>query len=517
MTRFYGRGQLLRQIGELHTKSVPDHVSIVGPRSIGKSMLLKAVAEQHLAGSTVFAATGLVDLRHDPPTTVDGVLARIAVTIRDALTASSRFAELARFVQPSDSATEINEQLGLAIGEIASAGARLLLILDGCDPILQNSTIPRNLWDNLRALAQSKGLRLMTGTRAPLHELCYNPDARTSDFFRIFYDQPLAVGPFDEEDWADAFARSGVDLDASAQKELRNWTGGHPDLVDLMLERLRDTKKVVSKTEVDAVAEGVLDGSARLESIWSDCSDETRGDILLLSKDDVSAGELPEPRAKYLLTRGIAVRSGTKLRLCNRLIERKAASRKNDVSGIRQLFGDRDGFNANISKLLELRAAIVSGADHEMTRIVQRSIRHLPDDPSACLSGARDLLDRALDLVWACEAPDGVVPRQWLESWKFQQTQEATKAVDRFSRERELPSERGFQCELLRLATGRQRVKPVTLKTSKAAYVLIEHVKQLGDLKNHSKAPATQMLAAAFCMTAIELCETLARELGPAA
>ena len=97
-------------------------------------------------------------------------------------------------------------------------------MLDGCDPVLQNSQIPRNLWDNLRALAQSKALRLMTGTRAPLTELCYNPDAVTSDFFRIFYDQPLSVGPLDDDDWRMCSPARRFTLTA-AQKELRNWAG----------------------------------------------------------------------------------------------------------------------------------------------------------------------------------------------------------------------------------------------------------------------------------------------------
>src|SRR5439155_17670907 len=98
------------------------------------------------------------------------------------------------------------------------------------DPVLQNSAIPRNLWDNLRTLGQIKSLRFMTGSRDQLHRLCYNPEARTSDFFRIFYDEPLLVGPFDDADWKDLYATCRLTLDGSGEKELVNWTGGHPDL-----------------------------------------------------------------------------------------------------------------------------------------------------------------------------------------------------------------------------------------------------------------------------------------------
>jgi hypothetical protein len=48
---------------------------------------------------------------------------------------------------------------------------------------------------------------------------------------------------------------------------------------------------------------------------------------------------------------------------------------------------------------------------------------------------------------------------------------------------------------------------------SKATYVALEHMNQAGDLKNHSNVDPTVTMAAAFCMTAIALCELLAKEL----
>ena len=60
--------------------------------------------------------------------------------------------------------------------------------------------------------------------REPLSEairsgrLCYNPEARVSDFFRIFYDEPVIVGPFDDRDWKDLYAGCGIKLDGSAER-----------------------------------------------------------------------------------------------------------------------------------------------------------------------------------------------------------------------------------------------------------------------------------------------------------
>ena len=51
--------------------------------------------------------------------------------------------------------------------------------------------------------AKHASLRLVTGSRKRLRELCKTEDSRTSDFWEIFYDTPLMVGCLEEEDWED--------------------------------------------------------------------------------------------------------------------------------------------------------------------------------------------------------------------------------------------------------------------------------------------------------------------------
>jgi len=287
-------------------------------------------------------------------------------------------------------------------------------------------------------------------------------------------------------------------------------------MVELLLSRLRDlAKPSIAKADVDQVAEEILRrGSGKLEAIWNDCPEQVRDDILLLCRGDVSANEIPSDRATYLVGHGLATKAGGRVKLANRLIERKAGTHRADVSSLRQSFGTRDAFDLSIRTVLELRLGAVTGADTELVRLVQRCIRHLPDDPAATLSGARDVCDRALDLIWEAEAPRGVVPKAWLDAWKEMAVTTAQKAVERFTREREIRGDdRGGQVELLRLATGRQGMKAVTARVSKAAHVLVEYTKSLGDLRNHSRAAPSVMMGAAFCMSAIELCEVLGREL----
>jgi hypothetical protein len=45
--------------------------------------------------------------------------------------------------------------------------------------------LTRILWDQLRSLGQKASLRLVTGSRCPLRELCKTEESRTSDFWEI--------------------------------------------------------------------------------------------------------------------------------------------------------------------------------------------------------------------------------------------------------------------------------------------------------------------------------------------
>lgn len=520
MTNFFGRTALLERINELHQSS--QHISVVGPRSIGKTALLEAVVLRHAKGSDLFAAAGMVDFRHDPPGSTEAALRRVGIVLRTTLEESTNatLRDLAGYITHQSAVTEIYDQLKIAVDAISEASSKVLLVLDGCDPVLQDSAIPRNLWDNLRALAQPPGLRLMTGSRDHLHRLCYNPEARTSDFFRIFYEEPIIVGAFDQADWESLYADCGVALDSSARKELVNWTGGHPDLVDLVIGRVRELAidGTASKTHVDAAAESFLSPiTGRVDALWLDCPEESRDDVVRLSNGEIPSAEMPTDRKRYLVDRGIAVEAGRKVRLANRFVERIAGQRTRDVSGARSLFERPENFALNIRAVLEFRIAQIDCGDEELVKLLRRAVRHLPNEPDATLSSARDILDRALDLIWSAEAPGGRVPQKWIAHWQAIEVENNWKisAATEYVRDSSIPEERGRQCALLRLATGQHRIRAISAKVTKRTYVLVEHMNQIGDLKNHSRSEPTVTMATAFCMAAIELVESLGRELQP--
>jgi hypothetical protein len=169
----------------------------VGPSLYGKSVLLHHLAIKHRSGGSSYLTAAYTDLRHAPPATDEDFRQRFAAIVKDALAnASSALADL---IDLSDST--LHESLVLVFDELDNDNKCLLVVLDGFDHVLEGTGLTRNLWDQLSALAQRRSLRLVTGSRRPLRELCKTEESRTSDFWEIFYDAPISVGVFGDSDW----------------------------------------------------------------------------------------------------------------------------------------------------------------------------------------------------------------------------------------------------------------------------------------------------------------------------
>ena len=88
---------------------------------------------------------------------------------------------------------EIRERMQLTTQELHDKGDRVLLVMDGFDDVVANPGITREIWDNLRAVAARKRLRFVTGSRRPLRELCRDEDARTADFWEVFFENKIQI------------------------------------------------------------------------------------------------------------------------------------------------------------------------------------------------------------------------------------------------------------------------------------------------------------------------------------
>src|SRR5262249_25622408 len=153
-----------------------------------------------------------------------------------------------------------HDHLVLVLRMLESDRYRVLIALDGFDAVLTTASLTRNLWDNLRDLAQWPSLCLVTGSRRPLRARCVTEPSQTSDFWEIFDSNPLGVGAFDHADWDELLAplrdEAGT-IAASGRKEIENWTGGVPVLTAGLLGCLFDRtgpEQTIDKEVVDAAA-----------------------------------------------------------------------------------------------------------------------------------------------------------------------------------------------------------------------------------------------------------------------
>lgn len=503
--RMLGRERLFNRLCGHLTKESPDHVSVVGPRLFGKSVLLNHLAsdfpQDHYAASVYW------DLRFETPRTDADFRSRFAENLKGSLAPVEP--DLAEYIEPNDEA--VSDLLALVFEDLHSRRGRVLAILDGFDHLLGDFGITRNLWDELRTLAQIGSLCLVTGSRARLYDLCKDEESRTSNFWQIFHDPPFRVGRFEDEDWHGflaPFASRRIEVDGSAKKEMRNWTGGVPVLAAALAGRLiagRRGGEAISKADVDRVAGKMADEPLdSVRALWDDCPIELRSALTEFSTTgNARATEVPLRRKRELLFRGFAQETRGGLRSSCGLMAAYARRRKDQVAYLNRLFGDPDRFEDNVQAMLELRLeGIVGRADPNLAGFVRNAIRDLHPDPNGAVVWIRSIAETALDLIWEAEiGPDRSLP----DLWKF-----AGIVFD----EGRFPGNRGKQCGILRGITGTGQSHRVAEFVTKPTCLLVDHLHSVGNFGQHREGQSVSLpTAASFCLSAIELCERLSGEL----
>ena len=501
-----GREGLFNRLCDHLIRPTPNHVCVVGHRGFGKSVLLNHLASRFQDRGDHYITSMYRDLRHRTPRTDDEFRRVFAAGIKSALEEVQP--DLAEYFELEEDRP--GDVLRVVFDDMAARDFRLLAVLDGFDHVLAGSGITRNLWDDMRALCQKRSLRVVTGSRSRLRELCRTDESRTSDFWEIFYDTPLQVGFFTDDDWEgflDPVRAQGADLDGSAMSEIRNWTGGIPILAAAVAGRLfaraRDGVRF-SKPDVDRVAADVAEERRDLlAELWEDCPIEIQSELVNLAARDLPRSEVPGSLRWELELRGLARLSKSTLRSSCRLMARYAREKGGGVENLQRLFGDSERFDCNIRGLLELRVGQIHGGDRELVSYVERAIRDLRPDPVHSVVWARSIAERALDVIWNAELP---ADRSLPESWKH--------AGVKFDVTGRFPRNRGAQCQILRLITGRGDPAPVLRFVTKPTALLVEHVHSVGNFGQHREGAVVHPpAAAAFCLSAISLCECLARDL----
>src|SRR5262249_740425 len=135
------------------------------------------------------------------------------------------------------------------------------------------------------------------------------------------------------------------------------------------------------------------------------------------------------------------------------------------LSELKRYFGDFEPYRQHFPQILELRLAQLKGADAELKKLVLRAVQHL-DEPDEVILFARDIGDRAMEIIWRHELPDRLLPTEWIEAWKFSEVR-----IPDFRGK--LPKERGLQAFILRLGTGTRKTDPVCKSVTRSTAALV--------------------------------------------
>lgn len=503
-----GRANIVQKMLGALNKEIPDHLQVVGPRFAGKTVILHELAARLGQAGAPYSAILIWDLGHQTPATDELFMQRLARELSVALGASHPdYAEHLR-----SSKDNPYQDIAEVLNALKDEGTKLLAIMDGFDKPLSNGQLTRNLWDQLRELALSPSLRLVTASRRTLRDLIRHPDAQTSDFWNIFDPTPVRVGCFDENDLTAVFSSMPeLQLTTGAQTEFWNASNGFPVIVFGILNVVCETgiSGALSPEAMKAAYNSAFSSLRdKLDALWIDCPPSCQ-DLMrrVLDEGSVTRTGIAAADAETLIERGFVHLTGGKLQRPSRLLSKYLEDQPGEGNALVRLFGTSDLYQKNLKGVLERRLGQLDGIDPTLKRYLQRGTEDLPDHPDVFLSNVRGIVNQSFELVWKVEVPDKRIPSAWMDVWK--------RNGERRVEEWETTFPQGVhRVRLLNYMTGTDKSAPCAKYITKGTYVLMNSAHAFGDFGQHQEgAPIDSGTAYSVLHLCIELAAALTREL----
>lgn len=513
-----GREHIMQRLCNNLTKSTPSHISVVGPRFAGKSVLLKALDELMRGEGSPYCAVIFWDLGHQTPRSDEEFMKLLCQLIGEGIKAANNDYGGHLLSVDSGEYAEICE----VMDALHDDGHKILMLWDGFDKPLSGGALTRNLWDNLLELCRKPSFRLVTSTRKELHKLIRDEKSVTSDFWGVF-EGIVRVTTFDDSDVESILATlSELEFQSGARTELINWSAGFPPLfLEFLNQIITEAKSArIDNNFVNQLAPKATEKClAVLDALWDDCPAAAQDLYIHL----VDHGDQPfddagkKDERDCLIEKGFARKSGNKLAASCRMLQAYIQDARSDTGSMAHLFGSWDDYQANIRGLLERRLAHISRFDDRLYRYVELAVSLLPNDPELSLNNLTSIEERALDIVWQREfGNDRTIPPEIIAYWTSS-PRDCDKLVKRMMNEDSwaVPPDRGPQVGLLQLLTGSKIGFDAKSKTtSKDTYVLINAIHSYRNRNQHSDGQNMHLgVAVAAIMSCLELLACLEREM----
>lgn len=506
----YGRSKELTTLLRRLEKKTPDHLSLVGPRYIGKTTLARQIAKLFIDARVPFDACVYWNTRWiKDDISFRREFGRTAFDVIDAISPTAAKALVGYNGESFD-------LLQLAFEQLRDEKKLVLLVLDGFDDVLLSTEITPNNWDNMRLLGEMSSIRFLTCTRKRLVDLCARPESRQSQFFNLFA-QPVFLGPFGEEDVKELlvpFTERTVTFEPGVEKELYNSSGGIPIIASYMSKLLWESHvagTVVTRDQTLDAAKRVGEvGKDVLKVLWKDCEEDERADFGdLVSGRIVNAQDVPRDRRDSLSQRGFISVDGNTIKPRSRVVEQYVKDHDTNASGLRKIFSSREAFDSNIRAFLQLRLSTLKSADPKISTFIRLAIQEI-DQPDVVLNQIRAGVERALDMWLDLEFPGRKIPADWSNGWKNR---------DRDGNDPEhnppigsVPTRKGGQCYLLRLVADPRKAGKTRIRQS--TQLLIDALQSVGDFGQHREGEVPPiMFGASVVLALIQMAEQIGNDL----
>lgn len=513
-----GRKQLMKRIWSNLTKPTPSNLSVVGPRYIGKSVLLKALAELAKGNNSPFKIVVYWEVGCNPPQSDEQFRADLCDHLHEALGCDpKKHSDLRKELAEEKTHSTLKEVLDW----LDKDGDKVLMIWDGFDKPLSQGYLTGPLFGQLRSYFNDSSHTIVTAARALQSELASDKQVEDSPFWNMFDVNPVRIGPLDSEDFQAAFSIGGFSPQKGGEKELLNWTGGHPILFFSLLNQLHSEKQHhFDNTHVSNAARTVGQVLADfIDKLWGSCSADAKATFRsLVELGELTLSDVSREAQLSLTSQALANSSGAKIRPTCELMQQHIKASKGQDGGVKRSFGTTTNYESNIRELLELRLSqIQRPVDNRLHKLVKQSISHLPNDPDDCLNNLTRIEELSLDVVWMFEAEKGSLPNDVVSAWTKSPGERDRTVKDKMdNNDWRIPTDRLQQVLILERLTGsRKDFTPLAKKISKDTYVLLNAIHSFRNRTEHGDRQQMHVgVAASVLLLCIELLNCLSRELG---
>jgi hypothetical protein len=512
-----GRTKIMQQLWNNLTKPTPSNLSLVGPRFIGKTVIMNALAKRIADEESPYKFVLYWHIGHVAPASDEDFITQLCEKLRDLLSQSkedtSVYCEYLKdhcFSNLAEVVDSLNEE-----------DMPIIMLWDGFDKPLGQGNLTVHLWDQMRTIFYGKKHKIVTATRRPLSESIRSQDAITSPFWNIFDMTPMRVGIFDDQDCDAIIGKlSQHTFQSGAKTELIKWSAGFPPF---FLEILNQINANIPSGQVDndAVSQAARKATEKLYEIisatWNDCSAEAKDlYIQLVDHGEMLFADAGKSERNCLIEKGFAHQSSNKLAASCRILQEYIKGTERDTGSMARLFGTWDDYETNIRDLLERRLGHISHFDDRLQRLIARAIEDIPEYPNDCLNNLTSIEEQSLDLIWQREfGQTRVIPQEIIDYWEHVNLDE--KIVQRIKEQpgNVIPGDRGLQCGILQLLTGSRGGFETRAKyATKDTYVLINALHSFRNRSQHADGQSMHVgVAVAAIMICLELLSCLDREL----